>query len=79
MLGVVSDKNICDEWVWMHIDVLYVWIYVCISVSDGLSVQDMTSKLCVWWLCFILANEEAENVLLGHSGNMRSEVTSKAG
>lgn len=30
-------------------------------------------------LYFILANEEAASALLGHNGNVHSEVTSKAG
>ncbi|CAB1432505.1 unnamed protein product [Pleuronectes platessa] len=40
---------------------------------------EWTSKLHVPWLCLILANEEAAPVLVGHCGNGRSEVTSKAG
>lgn len=54
-------------------------VCVCICTSVGLCGQDRTSKSCVLWLYFILANEEAVSVLLGHSGNMHSEVTSKAG
>ncbi len=38
-----------------------------------------TGHQSVLWLYFILANEEAASVLLGHSGNMHGEVTSKAG
>lgn len=61
----------------MYVGVLYVC--VCICMSAGLCGQDGTSKSCVLWLYFILANEEAVSVLLGHSGNMHCEVTSKAG
>lgn len=52
-------------------------VFVCVSVC--LCGQDRTSKSCVLCLYYILANEEAVSVLLGHSGNTHSEVTSKAG
>lgn len=48
-------------------------------MSAGLCEEDGTSKSSMNWLCFIPANEEAVSMLLGHSGNMHSEVTSKAG
>lgn len=68
---LVSDKNIWA--VWMHAGALHVWL------SADLPVQDRTSKSFVCFARFISVNEEAESVLLGHSGYMRSEVTSKAG
>lgn len=77
--SVVSDKNICDMSAWIHVHVLHVGFCACVSTSAGLCVQDRTSKLHVQRLRFIQANEEAEKVLLGRSGNTHSEVTSKAG
>lgn len=59
----MNDKDIYD---------VYVGICVCVCV-------DKIGHQSVLWLYFILANEEAANVLLGHSGNIHSEVTSKAG
>lgn len=54
-----------------------VCVFVC--VSAGPCGHYRTSKSDVMTLCFILANEDAVSGLLGRSGNMHSEVTSKAG
>lgn len=74
----MSDKNICDVSV-LHVGVIYVCVCVCVSMSAGLRERSRTSKSRTRWLRFIPANEEAVSVLLGHSGNTHSEVTSKAG
>lgn len=53
---------------------------MCASVHARVCVcVDMMGHQSLLWLYFILANEEAASVLLGHSGNVHSEVTSKAG
>lgn len=49
---------------------------VCVCVCECV---DKMGHQSVLWLYFILANEEAVSVLLGHSGNVHREVTSKAG
>ena len=52
-LGVVSDKNISDVSVWMHVHVLHVDFCACMSMSAGLCMQDRTSKLHARRLCFM--------------------------
>lgn len=49
---------------------------MCVCVCECV---DKMGHQSVLWLYFILANEEAASVLLGHSGNVHREVTSKAG
>lgn len=51
-------------------------VYACVCVCVG---GDKMGHQSVLWLYFILANEEAVSVLLGHSRNVHREVTSKAG
>lgn len=57
-----------------YVDILCVCVCVCHHVC-----VDRMGHQSVLWLYFILANEEAASVLLGHSGNIHGEVTSKAG
>lgn len=60
-------------------EILYIAKCVCVCLCVCICVDTRTGHQSAPWLYFILANEEAASVLLGHSGNMHSEVTSKAG